>query len=762
MCNKNDCFFLLFSADNQLAASVVIDNFLHFLYVILGVFGLQLPMMVLMSTSYLQAQRHSASSHLNDFSSVSDIAVDHGMSNPFLEESEIPIKISFKKGSVLFAGEEDTLRPVQVLITLEEDPKKKVFFETSLDSGDDASFYEKNFRFFLAKSDEKIKINQKRFISLSHKIISGHHMSKDGRKKIYEWNFLLKSKAGHALKSGIYDLVVELHDDKQSKDPIFRVISPRSYRIDPPRPGISVFFVVDNSRSMLVNDSDFQRFKKIEEIIFSKKYSVLVKNFSIYSFASRLYEVVPFLPVAGLGKYQKDIILRNLEMVKNKAKEGYHTSYAVVFNQLKKIIEKARKKRKNDHFAVIFLTDGAPTTPFQDEHKQLGRGVPIFTVGLGKKSDEKKNMVNGTTNDVKSYDPKLLKKIAKESGGKFFQANEKMMSSIYSAVLKNVNDYFGKVVISNKKDVYLDQELIAIKFDVASDVEDIGFSSFLSVRGKKNHHRPRLLSHFFYDKDRKIILFEPLPLGKYQMLFSFTAKGKFLERKKVSFRVKKGNVKYSLSTSSAESNLFFAGINPLVFQKRYLMLADSAKKNASFDPESFRFFFLGNCSGYQQKKEQEICQETSQAIIFESSLLFSSPKSRLFPFWGHRRAIGFTPLKNIPTQFAYHQEYAWHGYLVVEQPAGWFVHNVTVDYRLKLQESSYDLSFNKTVATPDQTITSLHFPLEINGNAFHFFQNFLGKSWGFFKNNFFWKTFMLNLLLFILLVRFYSVIKKKI
>ena len=73
--------------------------------------------------------------------------------------------------------------------------------------------------------------------------------------------------------------------------------------------------------------------------------------------------------------------------------------------------------------ALLFLTDGASTTPVTDEDSLYkGLGIPIYTVGLH-------------AGGPKEYDPALLQRLSRSTGGAFSDGRAPELVSLYRRAL---------------------------------------------------------------------------------------------------------------------------------------------------------------------------------------------------------------------------------------------------------------------------------------------------------------------------------------
>lgn len=626
--------------------------------------------------------------------------------NPFLIEKKSQLEISFKKNSMLFGGREGEPQPVEIVVSLRENLGLENFDlekndgTLSLDDQNQPA-YENLFRFFLSSNE-----GRKNLIPLRYRLLSkSRHLDEKGD-RIYRWNILIEPAQNHYPQTGLYNLIAEMKKDAKQEGVFITTVIPRAYRVSFPKRETSVFFIVDNSRSMIQSDPKAKRFEKIKEIIFNPKGLSgvsSVKRFAILSFAGGAEEVVPLFPINSLDVQKKQKIIEALQTVAKKTSTQMDTSYAAAFSGVKKLIEETKKKRRYEQFAVVFLTDGVTTKPYANEHRYLGKDIPIFTVGLNAALS-----AAGKSHAQKSYDETILKRIAKESGGSFFQVDENIMHSIYSLIINRVAKHFEKIKIIKKKDQYLEQELIAISFDKIDTLPALDVRARLGVLGSGKKKPLEVIEPFFYDRKRELILFSPRQSGRYQLRLDFLARKKIIEAKTIFFEVKKSKVDYVLATQSTRGNLFFFDVNPLKQQVHYLTISEGdhisegghlssyfnkrAEKHSAFDPASFRFFLIDACHLHASKEELQACFKIDRTITFESSLLFP-PSKKTLPSYagGSRRAIKFSPLREMPDALMDLGKYAWHGYLLVEQPNGWFVHDMTVNYQLPQGQPRYDL-----------------------------------------------------------------------
>ncbi len=126
--------------------------------------------------------------------------------------------------------------------------------------------------------------------------------------------------------------------------------------------------------------------------------------------------------VASPLTYDKNILLQILRRLYATIAGPNYTVINDALFQSAKLLEKSKAKSK----IVILLTDGqsrGDNIPFDVAMRMIKKaGVKVYTVGIGNKGD---------------YNAEFLKLIAKESGGRFFSANDKKaLHEVYATIDK--------------------------------------------------------------------------------------------------------------------------------------------------------------------------------------------------------------------------------------------------------------------------------------------------------------------------------------
>ena len=289
----------------------------------------------------------------------------------------------------------------------------------------------------------------------------------------------------------------------------------RKFIIRPASKMLSVVFVVDNSRSMIENDPNNMRFRAIIDTISQMKKNNYIDLFSVIAFSRVAKIVQPFTRIGNFDRHSKSLLERKLKAVAREVVRGQGTSYQAPIKVAKNIIhQRMSQKTGADHqsedsreqYAIFLLTDGEPTVPYNEEHKAFSKNIRIYTIGLGSKVKsskerdgkqsvgDKKKSVLGQKNlalqrgqyrpvlrdssnfkSKKAVDQlpgtsrKILRQIAKDSGGRFFIANENISRRLYKEVLNEavLEALAPKVAIENKR--LSRGEALLVKFDKGAE-----------------------------------------------------------------------------------------------------------------------------------------------------------------------------------------------------------------------------------------------------------------------------------------------------
>ena len=175
--------------------------------------------------------------------------------------------------------------------------------------------------------------------------------------------------------------------------------------------GYEISLILDASGSM-AQDHKFDIVKDIvTRFIKERKHDKI----GLTIFADFAYVAVPLT-------YDKDSLLRLLDKVEVGIAGTRRTSLYEALFMSTRLFRHSHAKHK----IAILLTDGMDNTgtvPLEVAIKTAKRyGIKVYTIGVGQPGD---------------YDPYVLEKIAKETGGKFFQADSaQKLKEIYQAIDK--------------------------------------------------------------------------------------------------------------------------------------------------------------------------------------------------------------------------------------------------------------------------------------------------------------------------------------
>jgi len=197
--------------------------------------------------------------------------------------------------------------------------------------------------------------------------------------------------------------------------------------------GVDIVLAIDVSDSMRIFDDLKDRRTRIE-VATQEAIRFIEKRvndpISIVIFAR---DALSRCPLTVDKRFLKELVGSLKIGVINHAGTFLGTGLALAVNRLKD--SKAKSK------IIILLTDGEPTPPEKiepDAAIALAKefGVKVYTVGIGnKKGGYLHHPFGGLQRVGINFNTKLLKKIANETGGTFFRANNpKEMRAIYDTI----------------------------------------------------------------------------------------------------------------------------------------------------------------------------------------------------------------------------------------------------------------------------------------------------------------------------------------
>jgi len=190
--------------------------------------------------------------------------------------------------------------------------------------------------------------------------------------------------------------------------------------------GYEISLILDASGSMR-EDNKFNKTKKILERFINKRST---DRLALSVFADFAYVAVPLT-------YDKNSLLKSLKFLKIGVAGQRETSLNEALFLSSDLFKNSKKSFvKKPHKIAILLTDGLDTTasiPLDIAIKKAKKyDLKVYTIGIGKKGD---------------YNPKVLKKIAKQTGGKFYQTQDlSKLENIYTQI-----DNLEKTKIETKK-----------------------------------------------------------------------------------------------------------------------------------------------------------------------------------------------------------------------------------------------------------------------------------------------------------------------
>lgn len=182
-----------------------------------------------------------------------------------------------------------------------------------------------------------------------------------------------------------------------------------------------LYFLVDVSTSMLINDYKPSRLEASKKMFYDFSQMNSKNRIGIILFAERVYTYLPLTT-------DIDVILEAIKSIEVKEdKLGLATN---IGDALALMSIKMRNSISKNKIAIL-LTDGASNRGMPPEeaiHLVKELKIKVYTIGVGTESDYLKRL--GI-----HFDTEILKKIAAETGGQFFLANnESSLQKIFQSI----------------------------------------------------------------------------------------------------------------------------------------------------------------------------------------------------------------------------------------------------------------------------------------------------------------------------------------
>ncbi len=174
---------------------------------------------------------------------------------------------------------------------------------------------------------------------------------------------------------------------------------------------LSVIFIVDQSGSMNDNDPKSIRILAVIDSLQDGALKNTVKEIALVTFGDAAAVALPFTAMARFADIRAAFTPKPA------------SGKTDIPGALKLAASHIQERRPPGKVVAILLTDGASTTPLQNEPQLFQKaGIPLYTVGLrGEKSAE--------------YDEAILKKIAADTGALFSGGQTVDLKSIYQRSL---------------------------------------------------------------------------------------------------------------------------------------------------------------------------------------------------------------------------------------------------------------------------------------------------------------------------------------
>ncbi|MBF0199634.1 MAG: VWA domain-containing protein, partial [Planctomycetes bacterium] len=212
-------------------------------------------------------------------------------------------------------------------------------------------------------------------------------------------------------KPGYFDLFVSLSvpgEDEASNRQERKIVYVDS--------ATDVLMIIDNSGSMKKNDPKGLRFRACDNFVRLAALSEQISKVGIIKFSGSAKTILPLMS----PRRAKEM---NIDRLLSRSRSGNFTNINEALDLAADIFEDSHANEK----VAILLTDGQNEPDrYRDSHKLLEeRGVKVYTVGLSKSADKA-----------------LLKQVAFDTGGEFFEAvNDEKLVRIYNQIALEISDF---------------------------------------------------------------------------------------------------------------------------------------------------------------------------------------------------------------------------------------------------------------------------------------------------------------------------------
>lgn len=210
---------------------------------------------------------------------------------------------------------------------------------------------------------------------------------------------------------------------------------------------LSAIFIIDQSGSMNENDPKGLRTLSVLESFRDESLRGGLREVALVSFSDGAVLSLPFTSVT------------NIPAVAGAFAAKPASGQTDIPAALKTAIEHLQSRRPPGKVIAILLTDGASTTPLQNEHLLFQKaGVPLYTIGL-------------RGNDKTEYDETLLKKIASDTGGIFSSGRQMDLRSVYQKALFHGLRESESVYLFPLPDELFESEALVVEYDALGSPE---------------------------------------------------------------------------------------------------------------------------------------------------------------------------------------------------------------------------------------------------------------------------------------------------
>ncbi|BBM88489.1 hypothetical protein COTS27_00169 [Spirochaetota bacterium] len=259
---------------------------------------------------------------------------------------------------------------------------------------------------------------------------------------------------------------------------------------------LKVVFLIDNSKSMVHNDPENHRFYSVIELFKTDVVRRNVDEAAVIVFSNEAQVLIPFTAASNVTSRLKKNLASNKVNFFSQGKTDINAPFEILKKELLTRDKLAKVKKQ---LAVIFLSDGVATLPYEQTHLFLQKHhIPIFTIGYNifKASQQTKQLAQTTnTSSVvqktssshpqpnNDFNEKFLRVLAESTAdnkgrtGQYLAASEKSIFLVYRELFQTMSKRLTSLRISILKKTYAPNELLVFRYGFVGAGTNNNFTS---------------------------------------------------------------------------------------------------------------------------------------------------------------------------------------------------------------------------------------------------------------------------------------------